>query len=183
MAPACRTWPVLGLRAGAGRGGGGVARGGCDTALTPDLIVPCAVEGLLYMAPACCMWLVLGVAVVEWPRMAAENALGLIAAKPGLYMMAAAMGFGVNSLAYIVIQLASSLTLKVHSVRTIRLHLRVLCSAAVPAHSACGGSLACTTMQLASSLAHKGSCSDSCFDCPSVKPVYFAVPPTQLKQQ
>lgn len=73
---------------------------------------PCAVEGLLYMAPACCLWLILGVAVVEWPRMAAENALGLIAAKPGLYLMAAAMGFGVNSLAYIVIQLASSLTLK-----------------------------------------------------------------------
>ena len=64
------------------------------------------------MAPACCLWLILGVAVVEWPRMTAENALGLIAAKPGLYLMAAAMGFGVNSLAYIVIQLASSLTLK-----------------------------------------------------------------------
>ena len=73
---------------------------------------PRAVEGLLYMAPACCLWLILGVAVVEWPRMAAENALGLIAAKPGLYLMAAAMGFGVNSLAYIVIQLTSSLTLK-----------------------------------------------------------------------
>ena len=77
----------------------------------------CAVEGLLYMAPACCMWLLLGVAVVEWPRMAAENALGLIAAKPGLYLMAAAMGFGVNSLAYIVIQLASSLTLKARRAR------------------------------------------------------------------
>ncbi|KAK9835408.1 hypothetical protein WJX81_007686 [Elliptochloris bilobata] len=71
------------------------------------------IEGLLYMAPACTMWLLLGVALVEWPKMAAENALGLIAAKPGLYLMAAAMGFGVNSLAYIVIQLASSLTLKV----------------------------------------------------------------------
>ena len=45
--------------------------------------------------------------------MAQANALGLIYAKPLLYLAAAAMGFGVNSLAYIVIQLASSLTLKV----------------------------------------------------------------------
>ena len=57
---------------------------------------PCAVEGLMYLAPACSLWLLL--------RMAAENALGLIAAKPLLYLSAAAMGFGVNSLAYIVIQ-------------------------------------------------------------------------------
>ena len=81
---------------------------------------PRAVEGLLYMAPACCLWLILGVAVVEWPRMAAENALGIIAAKPGLYLMAAAMGFGVNSLAYIVIQLASSLTLKARREQIIK---------------------------------------------------------------
>ena len=67
----------------------------------------------MYLAPACSLWLLLGIAIVEWPRMAAENALGLIAAKPLLYLSAAAMGFGVNSLAYIVIQLASSLTLKV----------------------------------------------------------------------
>lgn len=67
----------------------------------------------MYLAPACCFWLLLGVAVVEWPRMAEEGALNLIAAKPLLYLSAAAMGFGVNSLAYIVIQLASSLTLKV----------------------------------------------------------------------
>eukprot|EP00884_Botryococcus_braunii_P023437 jgi/Botrbrau1/9778/Bobra.85_1s0022.2 len=71
------------------------------------------IEGLMYLAPACTAWLVLGVALLEWPRMAAENALDLMAAKPLLYLTAAAMGFGVNSLAYIVIQLASSLTLKV----------------------------------------------------------------------
>ena len=58
----------------------------------------------MYLAPACSMWLLLGVALLEWPTMAAENALGLIAAKPLLYLLAAAMGFGVNSLAYIVIQ-------------------------------------------------------------------------------
>jgi drug/metabolite transporter (DMT)-like permease len=67
----------------------------------------------MYLAPACTAWLLVGVAILEWPRMAAENALGLMAAKPLLYLAAAAMGFGVNSLAYIVIQLASSLTLKV----------------------------------------------------------------------
>lgn len=72
-----------------------------------------AVEGLMHLAPACSFWLLLGVAFYEWPKMAQANALSLIAAKPMLYLAAAAMGFGVNSLAYIVIQLASSLTLKV----------------------------------------------------------------------
>ena len=67
----------------------------------------------MHLAPACSFWLLLGVAFYEWPRMAQANALGLIYAKPLLYLAAAAMGFGVNSLAYIVIQLASSLTLKV----------------------------------------------------------------------
>ena len=67
----------------------------------------------MYLAPACSFWLLLGVAFYEWPIMAEANALGLIYDKPLLYLAAAAMGFGVNSLAYIVIQLASSLTLKV----------------------------------------------------------------------
>lgn len=58
----------------------------------------------MYLAPACSMWLLAGVALVEWPHMREEGALGLIAAKPLLYLAAAAMGFGVNSLAYIVIQ-------------------------------------------------------------------------------
>ena len=67
----------------------------------------------MHLAPACSFWLLLGVVFYEWPKMAQANALGLIYAKPLLYLAAAAMGFGVNSLAYIVIQLASSLTLKV----------------------------------------------------------------------
>ena len=94
MAPVCMLWLLAPPR------------------LTPWALAR-AVEGLMYMAPACMLWLLLGVALVEWPRIAAENALGLMVAKPGLYLCAAAMGFGVNSLAYIVIQLASSLTLKV----------------------------------------------------------------------
>ena len=79
--------------------------------LTPCLLL--AVEGLMYLAPACTMWLFLGVLLVEWPAMAREGALDLMQAKPLLYMAAAAMGFGVNALAYVVIQTASSLTLKV----------------------------------------------------------------------
>ena len=79
----------------------------------PFLCTLPAVEGLMYLAPACSFWLLLGVAFYEWPKMAEANALSLIAAKPLIYLAAAAMGFGVNSLAYIVIQLASSLTLKV----------------------------------------------------------------------
>ena len=67
----------------------------------------------MHLAPACTLWLLLGVAVLEYPLMVSEGAFGLMAAKPLLYLTAAAMGFGVNSLAYVVIQLASSLTLKV----------------------------------------------------------------------
>lgn len=67
----------------------------------------------MYLAPACFFWLVLGVAVVEWPAMRDNNTLQLIADKPVTYFTAAAMGFCVNLLAYMVIQTASSLTLKV----------------------------------------------------------------------
>ncbi len=71
------------------------------------------VEGLMYLAPACVVWSTVGVLLFEWPTIQRTNALALVAAKPGVYLAAAAMGFGVNWLAYVVIQLASSLTLKV----------------------------------------------------------------------
>ncbi len=32
----------------------------------------------MYLAPACSMWLFLGVLIVEWPTMAKEGALGLM---------------------------------------------------------------------------------------------------------
>lgn len=67
----------------------------------------------MYLAPACVVWSTLGVLLFEWPAMQRTNALALVAAKPYVYLAAAAMGFGVNWLAYVVIQLASSLTLKV----------------------------------------------------------------------
>ena len=67
----------------------------------------------MYLAPACSLWLLLGIAVLEYRTMVAEGAFLLIARQPLMYLAAAAMGFGVNSLSYIVIQTSSSLTLKV----------------------------------------------------------------------
>ena len=77
--------------------------------------IDAAVEGLMYLAPACFFWLMVGVAAIEWPAMRDNNALQLIISKPFWYFAAAAMGFCVNLLAYMVIQTASSLTLKVNS--------------------------------------------------------------------
>ena len=73
----------------------------------------CAVEGLMYLAPACFFWLMAGVACLEWSTMRENHALQLMLNKPFWYFAAAAMGFCVNLLAYMVIQTASSLTLKV----------------------------------------------------------------------
>ena len=67
----------------------------------------------MYLAPACVFWLVLGSLAIEVRPMLASGALSFVAAHPSKFVAAAAMGFGVNSLAYIVIQTASSLTLKV----------------------------------------------------------------------
>ena len=79
----------------------------------------------MYLAPACFVWLMAGVAVVEWPAMRDNDALQLILNKPLWYFAAAAMGFCVNLLAYMVIQTASSLTLKVP---LSTLHLLDICS-------------------------------------------------------
>lgn len=72
-----------------------------------------AVEGLMYLAPACSFWLLSGMSMLEWGRMMDNNALGRMAAKPAWYMAASAMGFTVNILSFLVIQQLSSLTLKV----------------------------------------------------------------------
>ena len=48
-----------------------------------------AVEGLMYLAPACSMWLGMGVLLLEWPAMVRADALGLMRAKPFLYLSGA----------------------------------------------------------------------------------------------
>ena len=72
---------------------------------TPPLSLPLLpVEGLMYLAPACTFWLALGSLLLELRPMLAAGAFGLMAQRPGAFLAAAAMGFAVNSLAYIVIQ-------------------------------------------------------------------------------
>ena len=66
----------------------------------------------MYLAPACTLWLLLGIAVLEFRTMVAEGAFLLMMRRPLVYLAAATMGFGVNSLSYIVIQTSSALTLK-----------------------------------------------------------------------
>eukprot|EP01026_Neomeris_dumetosa_P022778 TRINITY_DN1962_c0_g1_i6.p1 TRINITY_DN1962_c0_g1~~TRINITY_DN1962_c0_g1_i6.p1 ORF type:complete len:388 (-),score=39.75 TRINITY_DN1962_c0_g1_i6:574-1653(-) len=72
-------------------------------------------EGLMYQGSASAVWLLLGVSVFELPRILKENAFEIVMRHPWLYFLAGTMGFMVNTLAYFVIQLTSSLTLKVLS--------------------------------------------------------------------
>ncbi|CAD7700494.1 unnamed protein product [Ostreobium quekettii] len=71
------------------------------------------IEGLMYFAPACTLWLVIGIAFTELRSMIADGAAAIVARSPLMYLTAACLGFAVNTLAYLVIILASSLTLKV----------------------------------------------------------------------
>lgn len=67
----------------------------------------------MFLAPACAFWLFLGILLLEWSAMLREGAIHMMAQNPAKFCAAAVMGFGVNALAYGVIQLWSSLTLKV----------------------------------------------------------------------
>lgn len=71
------------------------------------------IEGLMYLAPVCAFWLLLGSAFFEYPQMVAEGTIELVKAHPHYYLTSAMLGFMTNALAFGVIKLASSLTLKV----------------------------------------------------------------------
>lgn len=71
------------------------------------------IEGLMYLAPSCSFWLFLGSLWLELPSMMETDAWNVVASRPLYFASAAVMGFAVNFLAYVVIQTASSLTLKV----------------------------------------------------------------------
>lgn len=67
----------------------------------------------MYLAPATTAWLFVGSIFLELPSMLRTGAFIVVATKPITFCFAAVLGFGVNSMAYIVIQTSSSLTLKV----------------------------------------------------------------------
>ncbi|GFR40576.1 hypothetical protein Agub_g1156 [Astrephomene gubernaculifera] len=83
------------------------------------------IEGLMYLAAACCLWLMSGCMVLEVPKMMAEGALKVVFANPWSFFCASMMGFTVNLLAYFTIKVASSLTLKV--LGTVKNTLLVVC--------------------------------------------------------
>ena len=70
-------------------------------------------EGVMYLAPACVAWMMLGVMTLEWQNMVADNAFGIITSHPGLFLAAASLGFVCNVLVFWTIQLCGALTLKV----------------------------------------------------------------------
>lgn len=84
------------------------------------------IEGLMYLAPACSFWLLIGAVVLEMPSVAEEHAWAVVINNRVLFALAACMGFAVNSLAYTTIKLASALTLKV--LGTVKNTLIVVCA-------------------------------------------------------
>jgi hypothetical protein len=71
------------------------------------------IEGLMYLSPACCIWLIAGAVAWEVPSIMLLNKMTIVWSHPFYFTVAAFLGFIVNALAYTTIKLASSLTLKV----------------------------------------------------------------------
>ena len=67
----------------------------------------------MYLAPASLIWMLLFASLFEFPQMARDGALQIMAQHPALFTAAASMGFGVMLLSFFTIQLCGSLTLKV----------------------------------------------------------------------
>jgi hypothetical protein len=86
-----------------------------------SLLSVVAVEGLLYLAPACSFWLLVGCYVWELTSMVEEGAFEIMADNPVLFMTAGVLGFGVNVLSLCVIRLGSGLTLKVPPVTLLHI--------------------------------------------------------------
>ncbi|MEW5304527.1 MAG: hypothetical protein WDW38_011162 [Sanguina aurantia] len=70
-------------------------------------------EGLMYIGSACSGWLMLLAALSEWPHLIQSSSYLLLLRHPLEFAAAAVAGFGVNTLAILVIKVTSSLTLKV----------------------------------------------------------------------
>jgi hypothetical protein len=71
------------------------------------------IEGLMYLAPASVVWMIMFAAVFEVPAILQTGAMGIVLENPGLFLLAATMGFSVMALALFTIQVCGSLTLKV----------------------------------------------------------------------
>ena len=71
------------------------------------------IEGLMYLAPASLAWMAVFAALFEAPRILSDNGMAIVAANPGLFLLAASLGFAVSALSFFTIQLCGSLTLKV----------------------------------------------------------------------
>lgn len=93
-----------------------IAAEGLRTALMQHLLASKQfhpLEAWLYLGPACLIWLTVLVGVNEAQQIQDQQALSILTAHPWHCAFAALAGFAVNSLAMLVIQLASALTLKV----------------------------------------------------------------------